>query len=516
MKDAATNAHAASVHPPLSTAKPRRALALDALRGFAILTMVLSGVVPWTGLPAWMYHAQLPPPEHTFNPNLPGLTWVDLVFPFFLFAMGAAFPLALSRRIQKGLSKPRIVLGILERGFLLGTFGIFLDHIRPYSMNGNPETGTWLLALLGFILLCLMYTRFPSTWPSAGRWGLKAAGWGGAVLFLTFYWALPEARAFDPNRRDIIIIILTNVAVFGSLVWLLTRESWLFRLAVMGGVVALRLSSSAADSWISTVWNANPFPAASDYSFPLSILVAIPHVIHIGMNSYLLIVLPGAIAGDLLLRWMKDPPEEHARLGNWSVARLWGIAALMLGFILVCLVGLQARTVLEDGVARRYLFETTVACAVLAALGGVLSSNPGNRTERFLCTLFHWGAAWLFIGLLFEPYEGGIKKDPATFGYFFITAGLSFFLLTFFLIAIDVRRQEKGFGILVANGQNPMIAYVANGNLLMPLMNLTLIGGVIDRLTPGPWLGTLRALFVTFLVALIVWAFTKKRIFWRT
>ena len=62
----------------------RRALSLDALRGFAILTMVLSGTVPYKGLPAWMYHAQLPPPDRVFNPNLPGLTWVDLVFPFLL------------------------------------------------------------------------------------------------------------------------------------------------------------------------------------------------------------------------------------------------------------------------------------------------------------------------------------------------------------------------------------------------------------------------------------------------
>ena len=33
-----------------SSVKPRRALALDALRGFAILTMVLSGVLPWVSL----------------------------------------------------------------------------------------------------------------------------------------------------------------------------------------------------------------------------------------------------------------------------------------------------------------------------------------------------------------------------------------------------------------------------------------------------------------------------------
>jgi hypothetical protein len=40
----------------------QRADALDALRGLAVLAMVLSGTIARKTLPAWMYHAQLPPP----------------------------------------------------------------------------------------------------------------------------------------------------------------------------------------------------------------------------------------------------------------------------------------------------------------------------------------------------------------------------------------------------------------------------------------------------------------------
>lgn len=98
----------------------KRSLALDALRGFAILMMILSGQIPFhiNTLPAWMYHAQVPPPEHKWIPTLPGITWVDLVFPFFLFAMGAAFPIALSRRLDQGISKWKISIQIFERGVL--------------------------------------------------------------------------------------------------------------------------------------------------------------------------------------------------------------------------------------------------------------------------------------------------------------------------------------------------------------------------------------------------------------
>ena len=46
-----------------------RAYALDALRGYAIITMVLSATIVTQVLPGWMSHAQTPPPDHIFNPS---------------------------------------------------------------------------------------------------------------------------------------------------------------------------------------------------------------------------------------------------------------------------------------------------------------------------------------------------------------------------------------------------------------------------------------------------------------
>ena len=83
-------------HTEAPTAVPtRRAHSLDALRGYAIMTMILAATEAFGILPAWMYHAQEPPPTHVFNPHIYGITWVDLIFPFFLFSMGAAIPLSL-------------------------------------------------------------------------------------------------------------------------------------------------------------------------------------------------------------------------------------------------------------------------------------------------------------------------------------------------------------------------------------------------------------------------------------
>src|SRR5438876_9514864 len=114
-----------------------------------------------------MYHAQVPPPAHEWNGKLPGITWVDLVFPLFLFSMGAAVPLAFSRRLDQGWPRWKLGLFVLERGFLLGFFALYVQAIRPYVLSKNPATLTWLAALLAFALLFPIFTRLPSAWKPA-------------------------------------------------------------------------------------------------------------------------------------------------------------------------------------------------------------------------------------------------------------------------------------------------------------------------------------------------------------
>ena len=116
-----------------------RALALDALRGYAIITMVLSATIVTHVLPGWMSHAQTPPPYHVFNPLLPGITWVDLVFPFFLFAMGAAFPFSIRKRAEKGDSKLKLVYEAVKRGIQLTFFAIFIQHFYPYMLSSPQD-----------------------------------------------------------------------------------------------------------------------------------------------------------------------------------------------------------------------------------------------------------------------------------------------------------------------------------------------------------------------------------------
>jgi len=477
--------------PQSPNAAGPRALALDALRGLAIVAMLLSGQVPFgsNALPAWMYHAQVPPPAHEWISTLAGITWVDLVFPFFLFSMGAAFPLALTRRMERGEPAWKLVLFVLGRGFLLGFFALFVQGIRPETMSSQPTTTTWLEGLLGFLILFPILTRLPGAWPMAARLAIRALGWGGAVAFCALV-KYPDGSGFSLERSDIIIIVLTNMAVFGSMAWMLTRENLVLRLGLIGIVLAIRLSNmpSPTPGWVHDLWAYSPAP----WIYKLYYL------------QYLCIVIPGTIAGDLILKWTRASSSSTGEKS--TTPRLAAVGALMLLFVLVLLVSLKAR----------WLVGGTLLTFGMCAVGWWLLSRPRNEAERLYKTLFQWAIYWLVLGLFLEPYEGGIKKDRATVSYYFVTSGLAIFVLIGLSILIDVYQKKRWAQLLIDNGQNPMIAYAGINNFITPV--LALVGGekILSNFATTPWRGFWKGVIITLLMALTVSFLTRRKVFWRT
>jgi predicted acyltransferase len=130
--------------------------------------------------------------------------------------------------------------------------------------------------------------------------------------------------------------------------------------------------------------------------------------------------------------------------------------------------------------------------------------------------VFRWGAYWLVLGLFFEPYEDGIKKDHPTLSYYFVTSGLASFMLIGFGIVIDRFKRQSWLQLLIANGQNPMIAYAGINNFIIPLLCVTTAMSRLEFLERSPWLAFLRALIIIMLLALGVGFLSRRKIFWRT
>ena len=478
-----------STDPP-SASLDRRLYSLDALRGLAILAMALSGLVPMGPLPQWMYHAQLIAPAMKHDPTMAGLTWVDLVFPLFLFSMGAAIPLALARRAAAGEPGWRLHLRLLRRALLLVFFAIYAQHIAPHTIANPPTQRAWWLALAGFVMLFPALTRLPRAWSPWPSRLCRIMGWLGClgILVVLNYQpgdgiALLASRIV--RRSDIILLVLANVAWFGGLIWWWTRGRWPLRVAAMAVMIVMRLSRDDS-GWVQAAWDWTP--AAWLYQFRYL--------------QYLLVVLPGTIVGDLLLREQNSAGAWSRRRAIISSAR----SAVLCLLVLALLIGLQARR----------LPETVLACILLYGVGEWLFRGPADDREGREQAVFRWGSVWLAVGLCFEPFEGGIRKDPATLSYYFVTVAAACFLLAGFSIVLRGLRPRRALRLLTETGQNPMIAYVGIRSLLAPAAALTGLESASRAVLATPWQGVLRAALKTLLLAVFVAWCTRRRIVWRT
>jgi len=103
---------------PTST---ERLVSLDVFRGITIAGMVL------VNNPGTWGHIYWPLAHATWH----GWTPTDLVFPFFLFIVGVAIPLAFGKRMEQGGSKRDLYLKIARRTLIIFALGIFLAGF-PY------------------------------------------------------------------------------------------------------------------------------------------------------------------------------------------------------------------------------------------------------------------------------------------------------------------------------------------------------------------------------------------------
>lgn len=465
----------------------KRAYSLDALRGYAIITMILSGTVASGVLPGWMYHAQVGPRSNfAFDPTVLGITWVDLVFPFFLFAMGAAFPFSLGSKYEQGVSKWKLATESILRGIKLTYFAIFIQHMYPWVVSSPQDTSAWLIALCAFALMFPMFMRIPVALPG---WARKVIEWSAFGIGIAMMLTIPYAndRAFSLSYSNIIILVLANMAIFGSLAYLFTVHNRWARIAILPFVMAVFLGSGTAGSWVKEVMNFSPLPWMYNFYY----------------LKYLFIIIPGSIAGEYLRHWLQG--ESGSTSSPTERRRIPFILLLSIGIIVLNLYGLYMRYL---------VFNLLGTVVLLACLYYLLRAESNNMT--YWRRLFVAGAYLLMLGLFFEAYEGGIRKDHSTYSYYFVASGLAFMAMIAFSILCDVYRCKALTRPLEMAGQNPMIAYVAPQLVVMPALHLTGLANYLPLLEQSAWPGFFRGVIITTLALLIAIAFTKLKYFWRT
>jgi predicted acyltransferase len=133
-----------SIYNSLTT---QRILSIDALRGITILVMIfvneLSAV---EGVPMWMKHMPA---------DADAMTFVDVVFPAFLFIVGMSIPFAINNRITKGDSLFQLQWHILFRAIGLIVLGVFMVNAEGgYNEEAmGMSIATWSLLFYGCVIL---------------------------------------------------------------------------------------------------------------------------------------------------------------------------------------------------------------------------------------------------------------------------------------------------------------------------------------------------------------------------
>lgn len=197
-----------------------RIASIDVFRGFTMAVMVfvneLSGV---RGMPWWTEHAPA---------SVDVMTYVDMVFPFFLFILGVSMPIAVAQRLKRNPSQVSLWAHVVVRSFSLIVLGYVIANadgadVGHMVMNG----GTW-----GFLAL-LSAALYVNVYPASERYktlftALRYAGLVSLIVLLALFRRSTQGHIawLDPSYPEILGLI--GFSYFAaSLLYIPTRRwSW--------------------------------------------------------------------------------------------------------------------------------------------------------------------------------------------------------------------------------------------------------------------------------------------------
>ena len=181
----------------------RRLISLDVFRGLTVAGMVLvNNPGTWRAVYAPLRHAEW----HGWTPT-------DLIFPFFLFIVGVAIPLALGPRLAAGDERASIIAKIVRRAAIIFALGLVLHGISSLDLATIRIPGVLQRIAVCYLVAALLFV--------ATGWRTQAAV---AVLALLGYWAaltlvpVPGFGAGDLGKEGNLAAWIDR-GLFGPHIW---------------------------------------------------------------------------------------------------------------------------------------------------------------------------------------------------------------------------------------------------------------------------------------------------------
>ncbi len=215
------------------TATSTRVLSLDVFRGLVIVVMTFVNYLsPVKEIPAWAKHW----PE-----NLEGYTFVDVVFPAFLFIVGVAIPFALQRRLDRGDSIRSLITKIVLRSAALVFLGVLTVNAHDYAPEAILPKPLWYFLTL--VCAVAIWVNAPTNASTSRRklyLAARIAGIIGLAILLVIF------RGHDDNNRVVwlqhewwgMLGMIGYAYLVASLCWLWLRNNSVAIMGVIGLLIA--------------------------------------------------------------------------------------------------------------------------------------------------------------------------------------------------------------------------------------------------------------------------------------
>ena len=181
----------------------RRLVSLDVFRGITIAGMIL------VNNPGTWEHIYWPLQHASWH----GWTPTDLVFPFFLFIVGIAIPLAFANRLESGGSTRDLYIKIVKRTVIIFAIGLFLNGFPYFGLAEYRIPGVLQRIAVCYFFASVIFLNTKVRTQIAITIGL-----------LIFYWALvklvpaPGYAAGDLTKEGSLPSYIDRV-VLGKHVW---------------------------------------------------------------------------------------------------------------------------------------------------------------------------------------------------------------------------------------------------------------------------------------------------------
>lgn len=236
-----------------TSAKPPRQPGIDLLRGLTVAVMIL--VNQWAGvagLPSWMKHMPA---------DADAMSFVDMVFPAFLFIVGMSLPFALQARLDQA-GRAGALQHVAERCAALLVLGLFM--VNAEMAPAGFGASAWLLGAFAGVFL---------VWGSVAGGPLLARPWrvAGAAMLVGLALAYPGGMG------------LHWWGILGLIGWAYGLAALLFVAAPPRARLALALAGLAA----CVAWFAGVAPALGGGAHATHTLLVLA-----GMASALLLHMP--------------------------------------------------------------------------------------------------------------------------------------------------------------------------------------------------------------------------------